>query len=309
MNEVYFGKDGLSSTSANYVANKSKEIIEGILAETRGITFINKRYTVVGCEPVTADAGKNMDWLKKAIEGINRVGDLAALNAWLREAIKEKDKETSRLRGMLIKEWAEANGKTLPKPPEAPENPDLSSLLSVEESAILNDLDAHERQKYLRLEAKAAALGKFVHKGEPFEEARKALHKLAGHTDVQGVGSELTITTFTPSIDIGELDKVYMEVQEAYRSVQAELNGLKHKIKLEQTRRESENIKKANELNEAFKIKQDEYRRLYSEYITALQAMNLEFEQWRKSEVQRVAELKIVIPEALQEIYTSVKNS
>lgn len=308
MNEVYFANEGLSSTSANYIANKSKEIIEGIVAETRHVSFINETYTVVGHDPITATVGKDKEWLDNAVEGIKRIGELSGLNAWLREAIKEKEKETKRLKEMDVFGWAEEFKKELPERPILPPGAKLETVV-FDDDYIIERMDVHERQKMLMLQAKAAAIGKFVHKGEVIEEARKNLHKQLGHTSVAGIGSELTITTFTSSIDVATLDSVFLQLQEDYRKVQAELNGIKHKIELKKVELENAQTAKNIELKNKAAAEYEEYCGKMAVYGEIMQKATLEFDNWRRSEIQRVAELKIVIPDSLQEIYSAVKNS
>ncbi len=59
IDKIFFGKDGLTSTSANYIANKAKEYIAELEIKFKNINFINeevilpgtteKKYTKKGC--------------------------------------------------------------------------------------------------------------------------------------------------------------------------------------------------------------------------------------------------------------------
>lgn len=295
MNTCYFTTEekevGLTSTSANYIANKSKEMIDAILAESARIAFLNKEYTVVGKEPIIANGGKSETWLKNTVEAIDRVGKLSALNAWLREAIKEKEEETKNLNAMTLEAWCALTSKETMAVPGTT----LNQLVSITDEYIISKMSCGERQKYLTLEAKSAAIGKFIHKGQPFDEARKNLHKLKDNVEVSGTGDQLTMVKYVPSLNPTVVDEVYMQLQEKYREVQAELNGIKNRIKLEVTRLQQEAIQKN-------KIEWTEYNAQHRE-------LSIEFEAWRKAEVQRVAALKIKIPENLRSIYDTVKNS
>jgi len=298
MNLAYFGTEGLTSTSANFIANKSKEIIDAINAEASGIDFINTVYTVVGKEPVTANKGKTKDWLDTVVSGIKRVGQLSALNAWLREAIKERDKALSDIKNLSMVKWAVDTGR---EKPDVEQIPFPTKKSPATDDEIIAEMAPEERQKFLMVEARAAALGKFIHKGGAFERSRNNLHAKSGRTEVSGTGDQLTIATSIPSVEIAYVDKVYLDMQEEYRKLQAELNGLKHVIEVRKTERDSKALEEYNTQMAEHTIKARERE-------TFIRTMLSEFEAWKRQETEKILAYKIVIPESLQEIYKFVKG-
>ena len=287
MSNVYFAENGLTSTSANFIANKSKEIAIGFVSETTKMSFIDRVYTVAGKEPIPVKSGKDKEWLNATVDNLKKVGSLYALNAWLREAIKLKDKLIEEANKMSLEEWCNRNNKPFPKAP--------TPIDSIDENTIIDEMEPNDRQKYLALEAKASAIGNFIHSGNAFNKARKELHELAGTNRVDGIGDSLTIQTYTASIDIAVVDETFMSLQEEYRRYQSELNGLKHKIQMNMTMARQEQSRKfSEELNE---------------YNAAIKTLNVEFEDWKRSEVQKISDWKIVIPDQLKETYEFVKNS
>jgi len=285
-NKVYFGEKGLTSTSANFIANKSKEIFEGIQRELNDFTFVNVTYKVAGADPILVEAGKSLEWLNTKIAELEKVGKLKALNAWLREAIDAKEKAQTDLRNRDIFRWLCEKGE------KCMERPDLEK---VSEDDIINQMSVGERQKYLELEAQAANIGKIIHPDGSFNRARKTVKAQMGKQDVSGVGTpSLTVAVYSSSIPMEEIDKVFMQLQEQFRSIQAELNGIKHSI--------NEKMTKENDRLLA------EYRMKFNEYDSWFKTKTAEHSQETINEIQRIADLKIIIPDNLQDIYNFVKN-
>ena len=285
-NKVYFGEKGLTSTSANFIANKSKEIFEGIQRELNEFTFVNVTYKVAGTEPILVESGKSLEWLNTKIAELAKIGKLKALNAWLREAIDAKEKAQNDLRNKDMFRWlCEKGEKGMERP----------GLETVSEDDIINQMSVGERQKYLELEAQAANIGKIIHPDGSFNKARKTVKDQMGKQDVSGVGTpSLTVAAYSSSIPVEEIDKVFMQLQEQFRSIQAELNGIKHSI--------NEKMTKENDRLLA------EYRAKCNEYDSWFKAKSAEHAQETINEIQRISDLKIIIPDNLQEIYNFVKN-
>ena len=286
-NNVYYGEKGLTSTSANFIANKSKEIFEGIEKELDEFTFVNVTYKVAGAEPILVEAGKSLDWLKTKIDELDKIGKLKALNAWLREAVKQKDDAQEELRNKDMIRWlCEKEEKIMERP----------RLNAVTEDMIINQMTVGERQKYLELEAQAANIGKIIHRDGSFNKARKIVKNQMGKQDVTGVGTpSLTVSMYSSSVPVEEIDKLFMQLQDKFRKIQAELNGIKHAIKEKET-------KENDRLLSEYQTQQNEYDAWYK-------MKNAEFSQFKNNEMQRIADLKIIIPDNLKDIYEYVQNS
>jgi len=286
-NNVYYGENGLTSTSANFTANKSKEIFEGIEKELDEFTFVNVTYKVAGTEPILVEAGKSLDWLKAKIDELDKIGKLKALNAWLREAVKQKDDAQEELRNKDMIRWlCEKEERIMERP----------RLNAVTEDMIINQMTVGERQKYLELEAQAANIGKIIHRDGAFNKARKIVKNQMGKQDVTGVGTpSLTVSMYSSSVPVEEIDKLFMQLQDKFRKIQAELNGIKHAIKEKETKENDRLL--------------SEYQTQQNEYDAWFKMKNAEFSQFKNNEMQRIADLKIIIPDNLKDIYEYVQNS
>ena len=286
-NNVYYGEKGLTSTSANFIANKSKEIFEGIEKELDEFTFVNVTYKVAGAEPILVEAGKSLDWLKTKIDELDKIGKLKALNAWLREAVKQKDDAQEELRNKDMIRWlCEKEERIMERP----------RLNAVTEDMIINQMTVGERQKYLELEAQAANIGKIIHRDGSFNKARKIVKNQMGKQDVTGVGTpSLTVSMYSSSVPVEEIDKLFMQLQDKFRKIQAELNGIKHAIKEKETKENDRLL--------------SEYQTQQNEYDAWFKMKNAEFSQFKNNEMQRIADLKIIIPDNLKDIYEYVQNS
>lgn len=286
-NNVYYGEKGLTSTSANFTANKSKEIFEGIEKELDEFTFVNVTYKVAGAEPILVEAGKSIDWLKTKIDELDKIGKLKALNAWLREAVKQKEDAQEELRGKDLIRWlCEKEEKIMERP----------RLNAITEDMIINQMTVGERQKYLELEAQAANIGKIIHRDGSFNKARKIVKNQMGKQDVTGVGTpSLTVSMYSSSVPVEEIDKLFMQLQDKFRKIQAELNGIKHAIKEKETKENDRLL--------------SEYQTQQNEYDAWFKMKNAEFSQFKNNEMQRIADLKIIIPDNLKDIYEYVQNS
>jgi len=117
-----------------------------------------------------------------------------------------------------------------------------------------------------------------------------------GKQDVTGVGTpSLTVSMYSSSVPVEEIDKLFMQLQDKFRKIQAELNGIKHAIKEKET-------KENDRLLSEYQTQQNEYDAWYK-------MKNAEFSQFKNNEMQRIADLKIIIPDNLKDIYEYVQNS
>ena len=168
------------------------------------------------------------------------------------------------------------------------------------EESIMQTWSIGEQEKYLSLGAEAAAIGKFIHEDGPLSKARiDLMNKLENPTRVELNGSETVIHTYTPTVDIATVDKVFNDLQTRYRSVQAELNGMKKRI---QDTIDSEKLRIDTEYNEAKR----EYDRVEREFEREEAELHRIIDIRRQQRVKQVQELKIVIPNRLRDLYESL---
>lgn len=280
----FFGERGLTSTSANHIANKAKEMFTAIEQSNKNFTFLNVIYKVIDKESYTITGNADEKVFVTIKSNLKKVGKLKALIAWLREAIKLKSDTIATVSNYVVNLYAADFGKEFPiRPVEF--RPD-------EEYAMKQIFDIDKRQRYLELEAQAANIGSFIHRNGTLSNARKEFNERRDHTYVQGEGTETTFITYVAKITPELMETSFMELQEMQRSVQAELNGMKNEVEL-----------KLLDLQKDFKSK---FRKETDEYNKKVSELSQELEDFIKKETQEIANLKIVIPENLKSIYEEV---
>ena len=288
MDNVFFGENGLTSTSANHVANLAKEFVQNIENELKTVKFINTSVSLIGSNEknVLSEGVCNEDILeiKHKLYSISQANSLIA---WLREAIKAREKMFRDVNAVSIEEWAEMNGTTLPAQP-------TRKAVSTKEECIAKR-NIKERNRIYSLQAKAAVIGKYIHPDGKFAEAREELmEKMHEKHEISGNGRDTLLYHYEPSCGPEVVEKVFFELQAAHREVQAELNGIYHVIE-EEIREEQANSMK--EYQNAMVAYNAEYKLCHSEY-----------QKYIEEEGARRAALKIIIPNELQVIYQKVNQ-
>ena len=115
---IYFGGSGLTSTSANHVANMAKESVRDVTDELGGVSFYGTTVSLLsGGEPKTAKVGKTTEELDKTYENLSHIGEAHALIAWLREAIKARERLLKEVKDMTLEGYCRdvLGGVEMPK--------------------------------------------------------------------------------------------------------------------------------------------------------------------------------------------------
>lgn len=275
----FLGKDGLTQTSANHIANIAKEMYESLETKMESICLYNRDFTLaVNGKTYRVENESPKDELSALSQSIREVSELKALIAWLREGIKAKtalssDDEVNKFIEDLIRDGR----KDL-------EEPKFDSKLTFE--SVLAEMGEDTMARYYSLEARCATLGKFIHPDGAFAVARKNFFIVAKNpTSVSGKGQDAEISTLSTSYTADEVDGEFFALQKTYRALQAELNKLKSEVDA-----------KLDEKNKAYI---DEYRAKVKEVMLLRKEILLE----RSREVKA---LKIVLPQSLKEIHGKV---
>lgn len=285
---VFFAENGLTSTSANHVANLAKEYVQDEEMEMNNVRFVNCCVSVIGSsEKTQVVKGTDDGWFKFFTEMVSGVYEAKSLIAWLREAIKAKEQMLKDIENTDIEEWASDNGITLPSRPVKRSVPTRETLIA--------GLSVKERNRIFRLETEAAVIGKCIHPSGKFSDARKELHnRLSNPIEIKGEGRDALVYSYEPSCDFNAVDNTFFELQKWHRESQAELNSILHKID-EQIR--NDEITANSDYVEARKA----YEREYDTY-------RVQFQLWKEQESKRISALKIVIPNELTKIYERVNK-
>lgn len=276
--EIFFAENGLTTTSANHIANIAKEKYQVLMKSLTGLEFYDSKVVSLmgSSEAFLSEGITDLSNIKKTLLDIAK---LKSLIAWLREAIKAKE---------VLRKEALSSTYNLVKP-----------ILPLEEDPIteedvIGSWSIKKRNRYYYLDSVCATIGTYIHPGQPFAIARDNFtEKLSKPRKTSGSGRDMVIYTYTPSVTQEEVESTFMDLQETYRNYQSELNSMKYEI--EETIKASK-IDCMNKNSIA-----------YATYSTEQQKYTNELALLREKEAVRISHLKIVIPDALQDIYNQVK--
>ncbi|MBR5982682.1 MAG: hypothetical protein IK025_03030 [Bacteroidales bacterium] len=282
--DAFFGAEGLTNTSANFIANKAKEMYEN--SNNVFFDFVTSEVSIIGMDrKVVSHKGMTFDEFNKSIEEIANVGKLKSLIAWLREAIKARQTMVDAVKNIDAEDYAEELGI------ELPERTQMQRTIT--EDDVIAEMSVAERCRYYYLEAQCANLGKLIHPSGDFSNSiKQAKQSLRTGLSTSGEGRDMTITEYTASLDMDMVDKKFMEMQELHRSLQAELNGIKHKI---ESAMEEHNTKVRIANHKASE-----------EFSLSMKIVTDKVDEVRDKELQRIRGLKIIIPDSLKETYEFV---
>lgn len=275
--KIFFGESGLTTTSANHIANIAKEKYQLLLKQLETITLYNTNIGLISSEKQPLSYG--VETLSNVKPSLETIAQLKSLIAWLREAIKAKER--------LFEDVKSENFGLV-----APVRPICENVMTEDEYVATWSIK--KRNRYYFLETMCATIGSYIHPNGAFAKAREEyMNKLTNPLKVVGQGRDTTIYEYLPSIDSEEVENAFMTLQSEYRSYQSELNSLKYEI--EEAIR-SDNLTKSNKYSSEMR-----------NYEASLENYNAEIKTLRLKENERISNLKIIIPDSLQKIYQEVK--
>lgn len=287
MENVFLGKSGLTSTEANYYANIAQEKIASLKASLASMKFYEEYIASIGSqEKQLMSLGQtSVAYIK---DDLTEIAEMNSFCAWVREAIKYKEA----LIKLIESKTCEINLEC----PEYPETPK-----PVVEADVLDSWSMEKRMTYLELEAFAATFGKSIHPDGYYHEARKEAHNVATKPIIkEGSGRETVLYYRKLTIDQETIDATFLDLQKTYQSYEKQLNQLKAELK--------SSVNKLNKQNNE-KYQQDliQYRNDYEKYKTQVSELSSKFEQEKLAESEKIAQLKIVLPDELKEIFEKIK--
>jgi len=279
----------LTSTSANHVANLAKEYVQNIEKDLSNTSFINTSVSIIDSNnDVTISIGKDATFLELIENKLNKISVAKSLIAWLREALKAKEKLQQELNQLSLYDWIKTEkNETVPVYPERDDY--------MTEDDYYASLNIKDRNRYYMLETQAAVYGKYIHPSGAFSKAREELSdKLNKPHEVKEDGRDTIIYNYNPSVEQSKVEDLFFKLQKDYRQVQAQLNGMKHECELAL----SEN---RISIDNAYKEELEKYNQTINKY-------NVEYNLWTKKKSQEYASLKIAIPDNLKSIYNEVNS-
>ena len=281
MKTQYFGEVGLTSTSANYICNLAKESYEKLESKLNATSFLEEYITIIGARAETRVSLASKELLNTAPVMLKEIYNLKSLIAWLREAIKEKE---NLFKANKLFESAEYTTLMANRPVR-------KDYLT--EQDVIESWTVKEQEEYLSLETKCAVIGKYIHPNGPLSRAKKDLSFRISHPIVtECSGRDTIVRRYQAVTTEDEVDALFFSLQNKHRELQAQLNGIKHKIEVA--------------LREDMQKKDEEYK-------LELEAFNAKVAELREADkLTRIAKdkeieaLKIIIPNDLKATYDAL---
>ena len=288
MENVFFGENGLTSTSANFIANQAKEYVESLKEYLSTTNFLDSTIELIGSGKETLSRqGFSSDEVKSIEEVLNTIVSAYSLIAWLREALKAKEDIGKQLREMDMYDWAKENNITLPEYPE--------NVEKLSESKVIATWSVKDRNRYLTAQTFCSVYGKYIHPDGDFSKARKEfLNKRFNSIEYTECGSNTIIHRYTPTVDQSTIESTFKNLQFKWRENQAIVNSYKHKID--------------TEIQDDYVKRLAEYRNEYDRVSEELISIRAKYQGYIENKQKEASALKIIIPNDLKAIYNLVKE-
>jgi hypothetical protein len=300
----YFGKNGITSSQANFIADQIKERNKKVasqIASTAAYEEILLGYK--GMDAIALNSSEQVNYTELAQEE----GKLYALSAWLREAINA--------RGQLINFYSTCGVNVFGEAPEwkkqAPTKPTVLPPVSATMEDILADFSVAELAEYFQLQACAAHLGKHIHQDGKISEVRsETLNHLEKITDFRKIDDVSYPLRRVAVYGVAEIDEHFNTLQNIHRSFEQKLNNYKARLMNGITdlnvARQTEYRNELDRVNRQYDLEASEYNREFAAYNGAYNDFSSKMANLRSLKVKEVSGWKIIIPKNLQDIYDSV---
>lgn len=283
---IFFAESGLTSTSANHVANLAKEYIQQHESVLNNITFYDEKVALIGTSNQSVLHNGVKD-IREVPALLQEVAEAKSLIAWLREAIKAKERLLTWWENNAETEYISENNIELPKRPTRGQE--------LTEDEYYASLTIKERNRYYALETEAAVLGKYIHPDGKYAMERKNLaHYIQNPHKVSGNGRDTVIYSFNPTMELNEVDDMFFKLQTKHREVQAQLNSIKYQC-------EQAILASRTKVNE-------EYTKAVVNYNAESRTLESLVAEYKTRKLREVGALKIVIPDSLRGIYDKVSK-
>lgn len=286
--KVFFAEKGITSTSANHVSNKGKEMLKSEQAVLDNINFVNTTASLLsGGESRTITKGMNADSFESMHKTIAKIANLNAMSAWIHEAIKAKTEILEYVQSLSIDKWAKDQNIELPNAPV--------KEFPIVESDVIGTWDVAKRNKYYVYESYCSLVGKFIHPKGAFYEAKAQMNNAVQNPNkVEGSGRDAIIYSYEPSMPISDVNVEYNWLSTELRHKEAEFNKMKQEIIDAIT---EDKLAKAQKFNDA-----------YAKYIDTMESIRNKFDMWKTKAVKEVSALKIYLPQGPKQTYDEINK-
>lgn len=297
-NDIYFGEEGMTSTSANHVSAMANVMVQDIKNRLMGLRLYEKSIRVIGDAEVTVETVNNT--LPDIAEGVKQICKANALIAWLREAVKERENAQTYIQNMTLDDWMKKQGIEKPASPVPPTMP----RINFQDYATILDtgLTVKEYNRFVELNSALAVYGEMIHEKGLLTRQKSELQRIRQNpTEVKESGRDTIITQYRVDVNIDtDLDKLYTQLQSEYRQLQAEKNGIEAKF--------------SNLAMDYQTRKMDEWKAAKAQFDRDCMAVNsqlvgydAQMKEWKKQRLEELAALKIIIPNDLKALYKELQ--
>ena len=287
--KVFFAEKGITSTSANHVSNKGKELLKSEQAILDNINFVNTKMSLLyggNCKTIT-NGMKPDDSFESMHKTITKIANLNAMSAWIHEAIKAKTEILEYVQSLSIDKWAKDQNIELPNAP--------GKEFPITESDVIGTWDVAKRNKYYVYESYCSLVGKFIHpKGAFYEAKAKMNNAIQNPNKVEGSGRDAIIYSYEPSMLVSDVNAEYDWLSTELRHKEAEFNKMKQEIIDAIT---EDKLAKAQKFDDA-----------YTKYIDTMESIRNKFDMWKTKTVKEISALKIYLPQGPKQTYDEINK-
>lgn len=291
INKNILDENGLTSTSANHIANKAKEMYKALEIQLNNLKLVSKKVKLLGTDNYeTVEKESSKCFIDAINTNLHTIGELKGLIAYLREAIKYKNALIEKL--PIMQDWAISQNYNFEERLKK-ELPDYKHELIIGTQEYIENMPIEQRSKYLALEAEVATVGQFLHGVFATQMARLAKAD-SDATSMSGEGANTIITTLTYNIG-KDIQNKYLALMDDHRKLQAELNSIKHEIDQEVIKHNTRVTYNKNIYNN--------FKDTFNSEITR------EYESYVADTTNKINNLKIIVPQRLKRIYEKVQKA
>lgn len=287
--KVFFAEKGITSTSANHVSNKGKELLKSEQAILDNINFVNTKMSLLyggNCKTIINGMKPN-DSFESMHKTITKIANLNAMSAWIHEAIKAKTEILEYVQSLSIDKWAKDQNIELPNAP--------GKEFPITESDVIGTWDVAKRNKYYVYESYCSLVGKFIHpKGAFYEAKAKMNNAIQNPNKVEGSGRDAIIYSYEPSMLVSDVNAEYDWLSTELRHKEAEFNKMKQEIIDAIT---EDKLAKAQKFDDA-----------YTKYIDTMESIRNKFDMWKTKTVKEISALKIYLPQGPKQTYDEINK-
>ncbi len=283
------GKNGLSMSDAQSVSNLCNQRATDITNKFSNVNNVTKTLKI-GSDTFTETPGNPLP--EDTLSLLQEKSKLHAVQAFLMENLKAKENRLKEIKKRQFSYEVEV--------PKRERNEQATLLKEVDEAWGKEQLSLDEVNEYLSVEAEAAHIGQFIHKGSILDSLRKELPTIKTLEWITVKDGEKTPLIVEKHHTPEQLSQLHESLSAAHRNAEKRVNYFKAKIKnlvtIENARISKENSIEQNRVNVINQKINEEYNSAYSKWSGEYtEAMHL-FESARNEEIQEVAALKIEVP-------------